>query len=60
MNLPLCAKNARPCIANAAFIPKYPTDVLPGEIPQKLAVDLKPLTPEQVQVFMQIEYPEPR
>src|SRR5262249_44784557 len=25
---------------------------------QKLAVDLKPLTPEQAQVFMQIEYPE--
>jgi Ferritin-like len=47
-----------PSIANAAFIPHYPTNVLPGGIPQKLAVDLKPLTPEQAQVFMQIEYPE--
>jgi hypothetical protein len=40
------------------FIPNYPTNVLPGGIPQKLAVDLKPLTPGQAQVFMQIEYPE--
>jgi hypothetical protein len=47
-----------PSIANAAFIPSYPTNVLPGGIPQKLAVDLKPLTPDQVQVFMQIEFPE--
>lgn len=54
----LTAIGGVPSIANAAFIPSYPTNVLPGEIPQKLAVDLKPLTPEQVQVFMQIEYPE--
>jgi Ferritin-like len=46
------------CIANANFIPKYPTNTLPGGIPQKLAVDLRPLTPDQAQVFMQIEYPE--
>jgi hypothetical protein len=54
----LTAIGGMPSIANAAFIPKYPTNVLPGGIPQKLAVDLKPLTPDQVQVFMQIEYPE--
>jgi hypothetical protein len=54
----LTAIGGVPSIANAAFIPRYPTNVLPGGIPQKLAVDLKPLTPEQAQVFMQIEYPE--
>ena len=54
----LTAIGGMPSIANAAFIPGYPTNVLPGGIAQKLAVDLKPLTPDQVQVFMQIEYPE--
>jgi hypothetical protein len=54
----LAATGGVPSITNAAFIPSYPTNVLPGGIPQKLAVDLKPLTPEQAQVFMQIEYPE--
>jgi hypothetical protein len=54
----LTAIGGLPNIANAAFIPNYPTNVLPGGIPQNLAVDLKPLTPDQVQVFMQIEYPE--
>jgi hypothetical protein len=54
----LTAIGGVPSIANASFIPRYPTNVLPGGIPQKLAVDLKPLTPEQAQVFMQIEYPE--
>jgi hypothetical protein len=54
----LTAIGGVPNIANAAFIPSYPTNVLPGGIPQKLAVDLQPLTPAQAQVFMQIEYPE--
>jgi hypothetical protein len=54
----LTAIGGVPRIANATFIPSYPTNVLPGGIPQKLAVDLKPLTPDQAQVFMQIEYPE--
>jgi len=54
----LTAIGGVPSIANAAFIPSYPTNVLPGGIAQKLAVDLQPLTPDQVQVFMQIEYPE--
>ena len=54
----LTAIGGTPSIANAAFIPSYPTNVLPGGIPQKLAVDLQPLTPDQAQVFMQIEYPE--
>jgi hypothetical protein len=47
-----------PQIANAGFVPSYPTNVLPGGIPQKLAVDLQPLSLDQLQVFMQIENPE--
>src|SRR5262245_7093514 len=35
----LTAIGGVPSIANAAFIPRYPTDLLPGGIPQKLAVD---------------------
>lgn len=54
----LSAIGGAPNVANAAFIPTYPTNVLPGGIEQKLPVDLEPLTPEQVQVFMQIEYPQ--
>jgi len=54
----LTAIGGMPSIANEAFIPRYPTNVLPGGIPQNVAVDPKPLTPSQVQVFMQIEYPE--
>jgi hypothetical protein len=54
----LTAIGGVPNIANPGFIPSYPTNVLPGGIPQKLAVDLQPLTPAQAQVFMQIEYPE--
>ena len=54
----LTAIDGVPTIANATFIPSYPTNVLPGGIPQKLAVDLQPLTSEQAHVFMQIEYPE--
>jgi hypothetical protein len=54
----LTAIGGVPDIANASFIPRYPTNILPGGIPQKLAVDLQPLTPDQAQVFMQIEYPE--
>src|SRR5580704_8195083 len=38
----LTAISGVPNIANAAFIPSYPTNVLPGGIPQKLAVDLQP------------------
>jgi hypothetical protein len=54
----LTAIGRTPSIANAAFVPSYPTHVLPGGIPQKLAVDLQPLSLDQLQVFMQIENPE--
>jgi hypothetical protein len=54
----LSAVGRAPSISNASFIPTYPTSVLPGGIPQKLPVDLLPLSPDQLQVFMQIELPE--
>lgn len=54
----LSAVGGTPDIANAAFVPSYPTNALPGGIPQKLAVDLQPLSRDQLQVFMQIEFPE--
>ncbi len=54
----LTAVGGTPNIANAAFVPTYPTNVLPGGIAQKLSVDLQPLSPDQLQVFMQIEFPE--
>ena len=54
----LSAIGGKPSIANADFVPSYPTNVLPGGIPQKLPVDLQPLSANQLQVFMQIEFPE--
>ena len=54
----LTAIGGTPNIANADFVVAYPTNVLPGGIPQQLAVDLLPLSLDQLQVFMQIEYPE--
>src|SRR6202035_5614460 len=54
----LSAIGGRPAIANPDFLPSYPTRVLPGGIAQNLPVDLKPLTHDQLAVFMQIEYPE--
>ena len=54
----LAAIGGKPQIVNAAFIPRYPTTVLPGGIVQNMPVDLQPLSKPQLQVFMQIEYPE--
>jgi hypothetical protein len=54
----LTAIGGLPDIAKADFIPSYPTNELPGGIYQEKAVDLQPLTPDQVEVFMQIEYPQ--
>ena len=54
----LSAIKGTPKIANAGFVPGYPTNVLPGGIPQTLAVDLQPLSRDQLQIFMQIENPE--
>lgn len=54
----LTAIGGTPDIANSAFVPAYPTKILPGGIPQTLAVDLQPLSLNQLQVFMQIELPE--
>jgi ferritin-like protein len=54
----LTAIGGVPDIARAGFVPQYPTNVLPGGIAQKLPVDLKPLSYEQLDVFLQIEYPQ--
>ena len=47
-----------PSIANAAFIPRYPTHTLPGGIHLRHEVDLKPLSQAQLEVFEEIEDPE--
>lgn len=54
----LSAISGQPKIAYPGFLPSYPTNTLPGDIHQDLAVDLLPLSPEQLKVFMQIEAPE--
>jgi hypothetical protein len=54
----LSAIGGIPKVANAAFLTAYPTNTLPGDIRQALAVDLQPLSSAQLQVFMQIEQPE--
>jgi hypothetical protein len=54
----LSAIGGMPKIANPGFLPNYPTHKLPGDIYQDLAVDLQPLSKEQLEVFIQIEKPE--
>jgi hypothetical protein len=54
----LTAIGGFPNIAVPTFIPTYPTNKLPGDIAQVLAVDLQPLSLDQLAVFMQIEQPE--
>jgi Ferritin-like len=54
----LTAIGGTPSVANAGFIPTYPTNELPGGIPQAHAIDLQPLSSNQLEVFMQIEYPQ--
>jgi hypothetical protein len=54
----LTAIGGTPSVGNSDFLPKYPTHELPGGIAQKLPVDLKPLSTDQLEVFMQIENPE--
>lgn len=54
----LTAIGGTPSIANAAFVPSYPTSVLPGHIQLTNPVDLQPLSADQLQVFMEIEYPQ--
>jgi len=54
----LTAIGGTPKVSDPTFIPSYPTHVLPGGIQQTLAVDLAPLSTNQLQVFMQIEMPE--
>ena len=54
----LNAIGGSPSIANAAFVPNYPTLGLPGNVQPGLVVDLLPLGPQALNTFMEIEYPE--
>jgi hypothetical protein len=63
----LSAINGNPSIASAGFLPTYPTTTLPGKIPlldrtttppTLATLTLLPLSLPQVQIFMDIEYPE--
>jgi hypothetical protein len=54
----LSAIGSVPRVAYPGFLVTYPTNKLPGDIAQKLAVDLTPLTLAQLDVFMQIENPQ--
>ncbi len=54
----LAAIKGTPRLTDPGFVPSYPTNALPGDIAQHLPVDLKPLSSDQLQVFMQIELPE--
>ena len=54
----LSAIGGVPDVAKADFVPKFPANFLPGGIAQALPVDLKPLSQDQLKVFMQIEKPE--
>lgn len=54
----LAAIGGKPAVSNAAFIPQYPTHTLPGGIRLKHEVALRPLSPLQLAVFMEIEKPE--
>ena len=47
-----------PSITNPTFFPRYPTHTLPGGIHLRDAVDLKPLSYAQLEVFEEIEKPE--
>jgi hypothetical protein len=47
-----------PAIDSPDFVVAYPAGELPGGIRMTPPVDLKPLTPEQVKVFMNIEMPQ--
>ncbi|HVC60578.1 MAG TPA: ferritin-like protein [Acetobacteraceae bacterium] len=54
----LTAIGGKPAVNNAAFIPHYPTHTLPGDIHLRHEVALRPLSPLQLAVFMEIEKPE--
>ena len=45
-------------IATPDFVPAYPANGLPGGVHPGLVVSLQPLSPQALQTFMSIEYPE--
>jgi hypothetical protein len=54
----LSAIGGTPRVAHSRFLPRYPLRSLPGGVKQELPVDLRSLSFDQLEVFMQIEYPE--
>jgi hypothetical protein len=54
----LSAIGGVPRVARRDFLPKYPLKYLPGGIAQERPVHLRPLSFDQLEVFMQIENPE--
>ena len=53
----LSAIGGRPHVATAGFIPKYPIGRLPGEVGLSRPLGLSELSPQQVEMFMEIEHP---
>jgi cytochrome P450 len=54
----LAALGGSPSLAMPGFVPSYPTHIVPGGIIEPIKVDLRPLSSDQLAVFMQIEFPE--
>jgi len=54
----LTAIGGRPTLDQPSFVPKYPTNGLPGGVWPGLVVDLAPLNFTSLLAFMQIEFPE--
>lgn len=54
----LTAIGGKPTLDQASFIPKYPTNGLPGDVWKGLVVALAPLSYTTLLSFMQIEFPE--
>jgi len=47
-----------PNVVDHTIVTSYPAKALPGDIAQAIPVDLLPLSPDQLKVFMQIEQPQ--
>lgn len=53
----LAAIGGKPSLTHANFIPVYPCQGLPGGVHPELQVDLLPLSPAALKMFMEIEHP---
>ncbi len=54
----LAAIRGKPSVGNSNFLVNYPTNTLPGNIKLKNPVDLAPYSKSQMEIFMEIEYPQ--